>query len=404
MHAEILTIGDELLSGQLLDTNTQWLSLRLAELGVRTLYHSSVGDELEPMADVFRHAMARADIVIATGGLGPTTDDLTRDAIARALGRKLVRDEEALEHIRGMFARRSRPMPARNELQALFPEGSRVVRNPHGTAPGIELDVARAGAGPCRIIALPGVPAEIKEMWHDSVAASLRGFGAGGRTIRFKQIKCFGAGESQIEAMLPEGFMRSQQPPVGINASGASIIFRLSGEGATEAECYAAMEPVAATLHRALGTLVFGEDDDELQDAVVRLLRQHRKTLAVAECGTAGLVVQWLGGAAQAGSHFVGGVVLRPDASGGGSAADSDMVRVMAADCREHFAADYALAVGPFAITDPQNRESNSVLLALAGPEGITVKATSLALHPAIVRIYAAKQALNLARLTLMES
>ena len=143
MHAEILAIGDEITSGQTLDTNSQWLSQRLEELGVRVLYHTTVGDELAPCAEVFRQAIDRADLVVATGGLGPTADDLTRQALAQATGRELQLDPEALEHIRGMFARRGRPMPPQNELQAMFPAGSRVVRNPHGTAPGIDLEVPR---------------------------------------------------------------------------------------------------------------------------------------------------------------------------------------------------------------------------------------------------------------------
>ena len=143
MHAEIIAIGDEITSGQSLDTNSQWLSQRLEELGVRTLFHSTVGDELAPCVEVFRCAIDRADVVVATGGLGPTADDLTREALAQATGRPLELDSEALEDIRAMFARRNRPMPRQNELQAMFPAGSRVVRNPHGTAPGIDLEVAR---------------------------------------------------------------------------------------------------------------------------------------------------------------------------------------------------------------------------------------------------------------------
>ena len=156
MNAEILAIGDEITGGQLLDTNSQWLSQRLGELGVRVLYHSTVGDELQPCIDVFRRAIQRADIVISTGGLGPTADDLTREALAAATDRPLVMVPEALEHIRQLFARRKREMPKSNELQAFFPEGSRVVPNPNGTAPGIDLDVPRsgrrplAGSSPCR--------------------------------------------------------------------------------------------------------------------------------------------------------------------------------------------------------------------------------------------------------------
>src|SRR3990172_5530490 len=170
MRAEIIAIGDEITSGQLLDANSQWLSQRLEELGVRVLYHTTVGDELEPMAE----GIGRADVVVATGGLGPTADDLTREAIAEATGRRLVVDRQALEAIRQLYARRKRAMPQQNERQALFPEGSRVIPNPNGTAPGIALDVPRQVAPPAHVFALPGVPAEMEEMWHQSVAGSLR--------------------------------------------------------------------------------------------------------------------------------------------------------------------------------------------------------------------------------------
>jgi len=414
MHAEILAIGDEILSGQLLDTNTQWLSQRLEELGVHVLYHSSVGDEIDPLAEVLRHAIARADIVVSTGGLGPTADDLTREALAKAVGRKLVLNEEALQHVREIFARRKREMPQRNERQAWFPEGSRMVHNPNGTAPGIELDAPRPPAKPSRVFALPGVPAEMKEMWHDSVAASLRKLGAGTRIIRHKQIKCFGAGESQMEAMLPEGFLRSHKPPIGINASQTSIIFRLAGEGASEQECYAAMAPAIATIRQRLGTLVFGEDDDELEHAVVRLLRQHKKTLAVAEWGTAGLVAQWLNGVTEADGVFRGGVVAAHEAALRGplglpaellekhAPGSREVVEAMAVAARQRFAADLGLAAGRFPPVDTAAKQPEPVFFALAGADGVKVKELPFAGHPAVLKVYCAKQALNTVRLALL--
>src|SRR3990172_814007 len=346
MRAEIIAIGDEITSGQLLDTNSQWLSQRLEELGVRVLYHTTVGDELEPMAEVFRQAIGRADVVVATGGLGPTADDLTREAIAEATGRRLVLDREALEAIRQLYARRKRAMPGQNERQALFPEGSRVIPNPNGTAPGIAVDVPRQAAPPARVFALPGVPAEMEEMWHQSVAGSLRDAGAGRRVVRRRVIKCFGAGESNVEAMLPDLIRRGRTPRVGINASQATILLRITAEGDSEEACLAAIEPTVATIRKCLGTLVFGENDDELEDAVVRLLREQGKTLATAEWGTAGLVSQWLGDVVAGQGHYVGGVVVRnetaltaalevpADLIGRHTATSAEVVQAMAAGCR----------------------------------------------------------------------
>ena len=158
MNAEVISIGDELTSGQRLDTNSQWLSERLGELGIRVMYHTTVADDLDANVRVFRQAIDRADVIVATGGLGPTADDLTRQALAETIGVELVFDEPSLEHIRRMFAHRKREMPATNRVQAMFPRGSRVIPNPHGTAPGIDLEVPRPGRSATRIFCTAGSP------------------------------------------------------------------------------------------------------------------------------------------------------------------------------------------------------------------------------------------------------
>jgi nicotinamide-nucleotide amidase len=414
MHAEIIAIGDEIASGELLDTNTQWLSQRLEEMGIRVLYHTAVGDELDACAGVFRDAIRRADVVVATGGLGPTADDLTREAIARAVGRKLVLSQEALEHVRGIFARRKRNMPQRNQQQAMFPTGSRMIRNPNGTAPGVDLEVPRPGTRPCRMFALPGVPAEIKEMWYDSLADALREAGGGRGVVRHRRINCFGKGESDIEAILPDLIRRGRTPRVGINASQTTIILRITAEGATEQQCDAAMEPTVATIRACLGNLVFGEDDDQLQDAVVRLLRQQERTLATAEWGTAGLVAQRLDGAAEAEGHYLGGLVaasetalknlldVQPELLGQHSTIGGEVARAMAVGCRARFGSDYALAVGRFPEFDPGAPEPKSACFALAGPEGVQVSRFPYAGHPATLKILCTKRALNMVRLAML--
>lgn len=415
MRAEIIAIGDEITSGRLLDTNTQWLSLRHEELGIRVLYHSTVGDELEPMAQVFRQAIRRADVVVATGGLGPTADDVTRQAVADAVGRKLVLNRSALEEIRQLYARRSRTMPKRNEQQAMFPEGSDVVSNPHGTAPGIAVEVPREGAGPCRVFVLPGVPSEMKEMWHESVAPALRQAGAGQRTVRERVIKSFGTGESNVEAMLPDLIRRGRTPRVGINASRTTILLRITAEGATEEECDLAIEPTAAVIYEKLGNLVFGEGDDELEDAVVRLLRSQGKTLATAEWGTAGLVADWLGDVAEGVDYYLGGAIATSDAAltsalevptdliARHTAASAEVAQAMAANCRRRFNADYGLAVSRFPEFDPSASKPSAMFVALADENGVEVKSFPYAGLPALLRIFCAKRALNVVRLAMLE-
>jgi len=415
MHAEIISIGDEITSGQLLDTNSHWLSQRLEELGIRVLYHTTVGDELEPLAGVFRQAVQRCDVVISTGGLGPTADDLTRPALATAVGRRLVRDEKALAEIRAKFARRGRTMPQRNEQQADFPAGARPIDNPHGTAPGIEMRIERSGRPACLLFALPGVPAEMKEMWQTSVSHTLRRAGAGQRVILQKRIHCFGLGESQIEAMLPDLVRRGRIPRVGITASQATITLRITAEGASEDECRALMAPTIETIHRCLGNLVYGEDDQQLQDVVVQMLNQRARTLATAEWGTAGLVTQWLDGVAEAARCFVGGAVtptttaLRNVLGVAGQLLDEHpphtgpIARQMAIGCRERFGADFGLAVGAFPQPNARTSGPPPVFMALASAEGVRVHAVPLGIHPAQVRVYCAKHALNLARLVMLE-
>jgi nicotinamide-nucleotide amidase len=298
----------------------------------------------------------------------------------------------------------------------MIPEGSRAIPNPNGTAPGIAIEVSGDGNRICRLFALPGVPAEMKEMWEGSVSVALRETTGAARVIRRRKIKCFGAGESTIEAMLPDLVRRGRVPQVGINASKTTIILRITGEGATEEQCEAVIEPTAATIHRCLGNLVFGEGDDELQHAVIRLLQQQDRTLATFEWGTAGTVADWMGEVAEAQTGYLGGIIVTDEhglTRAGGvpqkllsrhSAISGEVARAMAAGCRERFGADYGLAVTPFPRFGPTVSEPEPVFAALAGPKGVDIKPIPFAGHPATLKIYCAKQALNMVRLALLES
>ena len=184
MSAEIIAIGSELTTGAKLDTNSQWLSLELSEVGIPVKYHQTMADDLPAMVEVFRTAAARSDWVFITGGLGPTLDDLTRQALAELAGVELVLHQESLDIIRGMFQKRNRTMPERNVVQAMFPLGSEPIPNRRGTAPGIWLELGREGKSPCRLAAMPGVPSEMKLMFREQILPRLAG---GGRVIRRAQ-------------------------------------------------------------------------------------------------------------------------------------------------------------------------------------------------------------------------
>ncbi len=420
MRAEIIAIGDELTSGQRLDTNTQWLSERLGGLGVPVAFHTTVGDDLETNIAAFRNAIDRADIVVATGGLGPTADDLTRDALAAAAGVDLVQDDAALAHIRKLFARRKRAMPEQNVRQAQFPRGSRAVPNPHGTAPGIDFAVPRDCCPPCRVFALPGVPAEMFEMWEASVAPAIAAALSSRRVIRHRRIKVFGVGESDVEAMLPDMIRRKREPLVGITVSGATITLRITASGPNDAACQQAMAPSIAQIREILGVLVFGEEDDELEHAVVRLLNERKQSVAVAEWATDGLVTQWLAEAAGGGDSFCGGLVvghaamlnsLLDVAVEAGDGANESTASAMAQAIRQKCGADFGLAIAalpttgptePTAAASPQGAELTGTLhIALATSDNVRVKGFPLASHPAITKPRSAKQALNMLRLAM---
>jgi competence/damage-inducible protein CinA-like protein len=383
MRAEIIAIGDELTSGQRLDTNSQWLAERLLELGVPVGFHTTVGDVLADNVEVFRQASERAEIVVASGGLGPTADDLTRHAIAQVASVELVRDDAALAHIKALFARRKREMPPANEIQAMFPKGSRVIPNPHGSAPGIDINVGRS-----RIFALPGVPAEMKEMWAASASPAIRQHLGITKTICHYRIKCFGVGESDLEAMLPDLIARQRYPLVGITVSQATITLRITAEGETREAALAAMQPTIDTIHACLGDLIFGHEDDELQDVIVRLLRERKKTLVVSEWGTCGLISQWLA-EMKAEDVFCQGSVMT------GARFWAEPVSVGGVDLE--------LAVGPRPQADsPTTAPGNIVVVLVHNKNQIIRREFPFAGHPDILRPRAAKQALNLLRLHLL--
>jgi nicotinamide-nucleotide amidase len=403
MRAEIIAIGDELTSGQRLDTNSQWLSERLGEIGVPVAFHTTVGDQLADNLLAFRQASERVELVIATGGLGPTADDLTRQALAQLAGVPLVQDDASLAHIRALFARRKREMPPANLIQAQFPHGSRPIPNPHGTAPGIDLEMPRAAGKPARIFALPGVPAEMKEMWELTVAPAIQAWLGVKKAICHHRIKCFGVGESDLEAMLPDLIARDRYPSVGITVHQATITLRITAQGETPAAARAAMEPTILTIHQSLGDLIFGYEEDELQDAVVRLLKERRLTLALLEMGTGGLVTNWLSDCEPKQTVLAGSCITSALRFGRREGITTDLapaewIGASARRTRERHEADLALAIGPFPQADTPRAPPGQFFYALAYQGGELVKSSPFAGHPEILKPRAAKQTLDLVR------
>jgi nicotinamide-nucleotide amidase len=420
MHAEIIAIGTELTTGAKLDTNSQWLSQELASIGVPVRYHSTVADDLAANVDVFRIAAGRADIVLITGGLGPTLDDLTRDALAAVVERKLELHEPSLEIIRGMFQRRGRVMPERNVAQAMFPEGSEVIANPRGTAPGIWLDVARAGQSPCHIAAMPGVPSEMKGMYIDEVRPRLIALGAGGTVIRQARVNCFGLGESAAEEMLGDVTARNRDPEVGITVHEATITLRIVAEAATADECDAKITDTKRLIRERMGDYVFGEEDEELEDVVVRMLVERGMTLATSEGATGGLIASRLTTVADSARCFAGGEVvavgctelessvrgtlgcLTPTLANKG---ERDNAGHQARSCRERIPATFCLAVTNVAsVSSPASPEPIRVaFVGLVGDDFESVQEVNLTGDPAIQRSRLAKAGLDLVRRHLLQ-
>jgi nicotinamide-nucleotide amidase len=411
MKTEIISIGSEITSGQNLDTNSQWLSRRLAEVGIPVGWHTTVADDLEDNVAAFRIAAERARLVIATGGLGPTQDDLTREVIARVAGVELVFHPESFAQIQQMFARRRRSMPERNRVQAMFPAGAEPIPNTCGTAPGVWMVV-----GSALIVAMPGVPSEMHVMFENQVKPRLLQMGFGGGVLVQRKINCFGTGESAVEEKLFDLTRRDHVPEVGITVNDATISLRILARGANLAEAQAQIAPVEQTIRQRLGSLVFGVEEEDLQDVVVRLLAQRRQTLATAEGVTAGQVAERLARVPGASAWFRGGVVAYDnrvktellavpqrllDEHG---AVSRQVAEAMAVGCRTRFGTD--LAVSTVGLAGPggsAEKPVGLVFVGLAWDGGATAQSFSWGGTRTEVQSRTSKFALNRVRLHLLE-
>lgn len=285
LSVEIIASGSELTSGDRLNTNAQWLSLQLADLGFHPRWHTTVGDLYQDNVDALKIAFGRADFVVMTGGLGPTQDDLTRDVFAAVGAAELEFRPELMDHIANLFAIRGVDMPARNRVQAFMPKGSVALTNPIGSAPGIWM---LAGGKP--ITALPGVPREMVRMWADHVTGLMQThFGAQGRVLK-RKINLFGLGESAVEAKILDLTDRNHIPEVGITASEGMISLRIAARCPSEAASRTQIERVCKVIYERLGESIFSEGEVSLAEAVLERCRQLGQSMAVIEVDTGGLL------------------------------------------------------------------------------------------------------------------
>ena len=351
MRAELVAVGTELLLGQIANTNAQWLSERLAEVGVDVLHHQVVGDNHDRIVAALELAISRADAVIITGGLGPTGDDITRPCLADVMGVALDRDAAIEAALRDRFVALGREMPISNLAQADVPRGATPIVARLGTAPGLAATVRGT-----RVFALPGVPAEMRDMMLATVLPEL-GAAAGGSTLVSRVIRCTGIAESRTAELLEDLFVASRNPSIAYLAGGGEVKVRLTARGDDRASAEAAIAPVADEIVRRLGDAVFSARGEDLEEAVVRLLGDRGVTLAAAESLTGGLFGARVTAVAGASAVFLGSAVAyATDAKASVLGVDPEVLAehgpvsgecavAMAAGARHLFGADVAVAM-----------------------------------------------------------
>lgn len=386
VRAEIITIGDEILYGQILDTNTQWISQELDKLGIKTVRKSSVGDAREAIVGIFDETQGRADLVIITGGLGPTKDDLTKKILADYFGSELVLHPQALEDVTEFFKIRGRELTEINRSQAFLPANCTFIRNAQGTAPAMWFDEKGI-----IWISMPGVPFEMKAIMEKEILPKLAGH-FNTPTIVHRVIKTVGIGESYLSVLiedwennLPEHIKLAYLPSLGL------VKLRLTGFGNDEIQLKKDIAACEASLQKIAGEYIFGYENDELESVVGELLRNKNETISVAESCTGGFLGHKFTSIAGSSDYFVGGALaysneIKRNLLGVESeilknfgAVSEECIRQMADGVRKMTGSTYGLATsgiaGPGGGTD--DKPVGTVWIALSGPnETITQKLT----------------------------
>ncbi len=383
MHAEILTIGDELCRGEIVDTNSSWLASRLWELGIAVHWMTSCRDDEPDMLRAFRDASERADLVLVSGGLGPTEDDLTVDVVARALGVQPAVDPPSLERMKQRFERVGYVLTPNNLRQVRVPEGATVFPNPAGLAPGFAVTIGKA-----HVFCMPGVPREMQAIFTESVASRAATLAAAGEQIAKVVYRVFGKGESHVDHALKG---------IALGVPGATIHFQVAfpetlvklvvrdRDGAAARE---RVERLAAELERRLGELAYGKGDESLPGVVGSALRARGATVAVAESCTGGMLGSLLTDVAGSSDYFLGGFIVyadeakqrevgvKPETLRAHGAVSEATVREMAEGARARLDTTYGIAISGVAGPGGGTPEKpvGTVHIAVAGPRGIQHK------------------------------
>ncbi len=418
MRCEVLAVGTELLLGQVIDTNSGEIGKRLAEHGFDSLLATKVGDNLERAVAALCGALDRADAVIVCGGLGPTHDDITRSVLAQVMGVGLVRDDDIAEVIRLMFAKRNRPMPENNLLQADVPLGATIIPQTKGTAPGLicPIDWPRGdpNASPKVIYAVPGVPYEMTDMIERAVVPDLLQRRGHAETIVSRTLRTWGETESGLAERLATTINELDEhggATIAFLASGIEgIKVRVTAKAASRHEAHAIIDPVVSRLRGELGSLVFGEDDQTMEEVVLDLLGARSSTLALAESMTGGMICERLTRVPGASQVLLGGVVSYatsvklqllgvPD----GPVVSEIAAKAMATGVRERLGADVGLSItGVAGPSEQDDQPPGTVFVGLAIGDDVSCLALKLFGDRERIRAYGTISALDVLRRTLL--
>jgi len=415
MNAIIISIGTELTTGQCLDTNAQWLSQRLTDLGGHVQSHVTVSDDVAKIAEAFRLAMSGADVVIATGGLGPTPDDLSREALSLALKEPLETDEIALKQLKSFFISLNRPMPPANLSQATRPKGCEMIPNPRGTAPGIS-----HSSHSKHFFLLPGVPSEMKAMYEQSIEPLIAQHSSGARTVR-SRLSVLGISEARLGDTLGNLMVPGRNPSVGTTAADGIISIRIVARGSSESEAQDLLKKDVQEVRSRLGEAVFGENEDTVASVVGHMLLDRGLTIATAESCTGGLIAKRLTDVPGSSRYFKEGFILYHNSTKSSrlgipadlidrdGAVSESVARAMAEGCRAVSGCDFSISTTGIAGPGggcPPDKPVGLVYVGLAREDKTVAKRLMLGEHLTRdeIRDRTCHAALNMLRLWLIES
>jgi nicotinamide-nucleotide amidase len=383
MRAELISVGTEILLGEITDTNSQWVAARLPAIGIDLYHQSTVGDNNGRLAEAIERALERSDVVIMTGGLGPTEDDLTREAIAQVLGEEMFVDADAERQLRAFFAARGVAFAERNVKQTMLIPSATAIPNPRGTAPGWWVEKTLATDAPedtKYIISMPGPPNEMQRMWEHEVEPKLMKL-AGEGVLVSRVLKTIGVGESTIDEMVAP-LLKSTNPTIGVYAKPDGVYLRLAAKAASEEEAWVHIAPVEEEARRILGPIIWGADNDTLEGVVGDMLDERGLTLATMESCTSGLLASTITEVTGAAQYYKGGYVAYSAQMkmGLGVSADliekhgvisSEVAEAMAAAARRNLNADYGIGITGVAGNDEvEGKPPGTMHIAVAGELG----------------------------------